>query len=286
MRIAVASGKGGTGKTTVSTNLAYVLSRIYKVQYIDCDVEEPNGHIFLKPRIDKITPITTSVPVIDDTKCTVCGECRNICQYNAIVALNKIMLTFPELCHGCGGCIRVCQSGAISEMHREVGEIEEGTADKLGFVQGKLRVGEVLSPLVIKRVKEYIQNDSVAIIDSPPGTSCPVVQSVKNSDYVVLVTEPTPFGLNDLKLAVDMLKALNLPFGVIVNRADAGNKAVFDYCSTESIDVLMKIPHDRRIAEAYSKGKLMVNVIPKFRTEFMNLFTGIEERTNESYRKR
>lgn len=278
MKIAVASGKGGTGKTTISTNLARVLSLAQKTQYLDCDVEEPNGHLFLKPSIDKTAAVTIGVPAIDENKCTVCGKCRSICSYNAIVALGNCMLTFPELCHDCGGCFRVCPSGAISEVRRTVGEVETGRADKIDFVQGRLNVGEVLSPLVIRHVKKYIQPDSIAIIDAPPGTSCPVVQSVKGTDFVVLVTEPTPFGLNDLKLAVDMLRTLNLPFGVVVNRADSGDRGVYDYCSSESIDVLMNIPHDRKIVEAYSKGELAVDVIPELKAEYLNLFTRIKER--------
>lgn len=286
MIIAIASGKGGTGKTTVSTNLACLLSSTHRVQYLDCDVEEPNGHIFLKPEIEKVASVTTPVPVIDEEKCTACGKCKNICRYNAIAIFGETVLTFPELCHGCGGCSLVCPTGAVSETQREVGIIEEGDAGGIRFVHGKLNVGEVLSPLVIKHVKEHIDSDSIAIIDAPPGTSCPVVEAVKGTDYVVLVTEPTPFGLNDLKLAVNMLGALGLPFGVVVNRADAGNNAVFDYCRTEHIDILMKIPEDRRIAQAYSRGEMAINTIPECRALYAELIKKIKGLQDEYCRNR
>ncbi|MCE5323700.1 ATP-binding protein [bacterium] len=281
MIIAVASGKGGTGKTTVSTNLALALSSTHRVQYLDCDVEEPNGHIFLKPQIESTAVVTTPVPVIDESKCTVCGKCKDICRYNAIVLLGKSVLTFPELCHGCGGCSLVCPTGALIETQREIGFIEQGRAGDIMFVNGMLNIGEVLSPLVIKYVKERIDDDSIAIIDVPPGTSCPVVEAVKGTDYVVLVTEPTPFGVNDLKLAVDMLKALNLPFGVVVNRADAGDEAVFDYCRGESIEILMKIPDDRRIAQAYSRGEMAVCAVPECRAQFTDLAAAIKGKFDE-----
>lgn len=274
--IAVASGKGGTGKTTVATNLARVAAiQGLEVSYLDCDVEEPNGHIFLKPEIEKTESVCVPVPVVDEDKCTACGKCREICQYSAIALLGKTVLTFPNLCHGCGGCILVCPTGAITETGREVGVVEEGMADGVRFVHGKLRIGEAMSPPLIRRVKERILDHGMAIIDSPPGTSCPVIQSVKGADYVLLVTEPTPFGLNDLKLAVEMLRVLNLPFGVVVNRADVGDEAVFDYCSSQSIDVLLQIPDDRRIAEAYSRGQLATQALPEYAEVFASLLKGV-----------
>lgn len=270
--IAVASGKGGTGKTTIATNLAHVAStQEIDVTYLDCDVEEPNGHIFLKPRIEKATPVSVSVPVVDEDKCTACGKCREICQYSAIVLLGKTVLTFPNLCHGCGGCMLVCPTGAISETGREVGFVEEGTAGDVRFVHGKLRVGEAMSPPLIREVRKRISSDGLSIIDAPPGTSCPVIQSVRGVDYVLLVTEPTPFGLNDLKLAVEMLRVMKLPFGVVVNRADMGDNAVFDYCGSQSINVLLRIPDDRRIAEAYSRGQLAVEALPEYAVMFESL---------------
>jgi MinD superfamily P-loop ATPase len=276
MIVAIASGKGGTGKTTVATNLAYVASIMgVDASYVDCDVEEPNGHIFLKPEIEKTTPVCVPVPTVDEGKCTACGQCKEICQYSAIVVLGKTVLTFPNLCHGCGGCVLVCPTGAITETGRDVGVIEEGSAESVRFVHGKLRIGEAMSPPLIREVKKRIHEDSLTIIDAPPGTSCPVIQSVKGSDYVVLVTEPTPFGLNDLKLAVEMLRVLGLPFGVVVNRADIGDEAVFDYCSSELINVLLRIPEDRRIAEAYSRGRLAAEALPEYRGAFESLLKDI-----------
>jgi len=276
MIIAIASGKGGTGKTTVATNLARVAAdQGLDVTYLDCDVEEPNGHIFLKPEISKSTPVSVPVPVVDQDKCTACGKCKEICQYSAIALLGSTILTFPNLCHGCGGCMLVCPTGAITETGREVGVVEEGMADGIGFVHGKLRISEAMSPPLIRGVRERTSDGKLNIIDAPPGTSCPVIQSVRGADYVVLVTEPTPFGLNDLKLAVEMLRVLKLPFGVVVNRADTGNEAVFDYCASESVDVLLRIPDDRRIAEAYSRGQLATRALPEYREMFASLLEGI-----------
>lgn len=281
MIIAIASGKGGTGKTTVATNLAVVAGRTGKnVTYLDCDVEEPNGHIFLKPEIKNTATVSTPVPSVDEDKCTACGKCRDICQYSAIILLKDTVLTFPNLCHGCGGCMMVCPTCAITETGREIGVTEEGTASGVRFVHGKLRIGEAMSPPLIRRVKDLIPNDGTSIIDSPPGTSCPVIQSVKGSDYVILVTEPTPFGLNDLKLTVEMLRVLKLPFGVVVNRADMGDRAVFDYCINESVEVLAEIPDDRRIAEAYSRGFLAVEALPEYQAKFSKLLQLIRKVSN------
>ena len=276
--LAVASGKGGTGKTTVSTNLAFAAaSQGLDVTYLDCDVEEPNGHIFLKPEIEKTTSVSVPVPVVDEDKCTSCGKCREICQYSAIARLGKTILTFPNLCHGCGGCSLVCPTGAITEAGREVGFVEEGAAGGIGFVHGKLRVGEAMSPPLIREVRKRIPPNGLSIIDAPPGTSCPVIQSVRGSDYVLLVTEPTPFGLNDLKLAVEMLRVMKLPFGVVVNRADIGDEAVLHYCNDQSIDVLLSIPDDRRIAEAYSRGLLAAESLPEYSAAFDSLLEEVTQ---------
>lgn len=278
MIIAVASGKGGTGKTTVATNLARVAAdQGAQVGYVDCDVEEPNGHIFLKPRIQTATSVTVPVPIVDEDKCTACGKCAEICQYNAIALLGETVLTFPNLCHGCGGCLLVCPSDAITEDRRDVGVVEEGTSDGISFVHGRLRVGEAMAPPVIREVKRRISGHGLTIIDAPPGTSCPVIKAVRGADYVILVTEPTPFGLNDLKLAVEMLRALELPFGVVVNRSDIGDEAVFDYCTCESIGILARIPDDRRIAEAYSRGRLVVGFVPTYAEVFSSLLNLVVE---------
>lgn len=272
MIIAIASGKGGTGKTTVTTNLAQVaVDQGLKVSYLDCDVEEPNGHIFLKPKLTQKISVSVPVPVVDEDKCTACGKCKEICQYGAIAVLGKTVITFPNLCHGCGVCTLVCPTGAITEAGREVGIVEEGTAGGIRFVHGRLRIGEAMSPPLIREVKKRAHEQEVTIIDAPPGTSCPVIQSVRGTNYVVLVTEPTPFGLNDLKLAVDMLRVLKLQFGVVINRADIGDQAVFDYCANESIEVLLQIPDDRRIAEAYSRGQIAIQALPEYARLFVSL---------------
>lgn len=276
MILAVASGKGGTGKTTIATNLAFLAARTERaVTYLDCDVEEPNGHIFLKPRIAASEPVFVPVPVVDESRCDLCGKCADICQYNAIVVLGKTVLPFPNLCHGCGGCALVCPTGAISETGREVGVVEEGSAGRVRFVHGRLRIGEAMSPPLIRAVKHRIPSDGVAIVDAPPGTSCPVIQAVRGSDFVLLVTEPTPFGLNDLKLAVEMLRALGLPFGVVVNRAGIGSDDVYDYCRKQSIEVLLRLPDDRRIAEAYSRGALALEALPEYRDDFAKLLEAV-----------
>jgi len=203
MIISVASGKGGTGKTTIATNLAVSLDG--KAQLLDCDVEEPNAHIFMKPNIDHREKVTTPVPEVDLEKCDFCGECGEICQFSAITVIGKKVLTFPELCHSCRGCVMVCPQDAIQEKEREVGVMETGASGPVAFGQGRLRIGEAMSPPLIDRVKAQIRSDKVAIIDAPPGTSCPVIAALKGSDFTILVTEPTPFGLNDLKLAVGVV---------------------------------------------------------------------------------
>ena len=272
MRIAVASGKGGTGKTTVAANLAYVASRNgQSVVYLDCDVEEPNGRIFLKPEITHSGPVNTLIPQVDEAACTLCGKCAEICQYSAIAHLGKKVLVFPELCHACGGCFLVCPEDAITEVPRELGRLETGRADPIQFVQGTLNVGEAMSPPVIKAVKAAAPEVDLVITDVPPGTSCPVIASIRDCVFVLLVTEPTPFGLNDLKLAVEMVRALELPFGVVINRADLGDRGVHLYCQREGIKVLAEIPDDRRVAEAYSRGELLCEALPEYAARFANL---------------
>ena len=272
MRIAIASGKGGTGKTTVATNLAYVASRNGRtVAYLDCDVEEPNGHIFLKPQIENVTAVCNPVPRVDPQTCTLCGKCGDICQYSAIVCVGQKVLVFPELCHACGGCAEVCPVGAITELPREVGTVEAGRSGGIGFVQGCLNIGEALSPLVIRAVKQAQPEADLVIADAPPGTSCPVIEAVRGSDYVVLVTEPTPFGLNDLKLAVEMIRALDLPCGVVINRADLGNSQTREYCEAQRIEILADIPDDRRIAETYSRGEMVCDALPDYQPVYAKI---------------
>jgi MinD superfamily P-loop ATPase len=278
MKIAVASGKGGTGKTTIATNLACLFARTdHKVQYLDCDVEEPNGHIFLKPDIKKTRAVTVDVPEVDLKKCTGCGKCGRICQYGAIVHLkDNNVLTLEQLCHSCGGCLRVCPADAIKSKPLNIGDIEIGKAGEINFVHGRLNIGHVRTPSLIKEVKKHIENDYAAILDVPPGTSCPVVEAVKGVDFVLLVTEPTPFGLNDLKLAVGLVRQMNLPFAVIINRHDIGNEEVEKYCQAEKIEIALKLPDDRRIAEAYSSGLIIMDVLKEYTDKFSKLYEYIK----------
>lgn len=276
MRVAIASGKGGTGKTTLAVNLACVLADGgMPVQYLDCDVEEPNGHLFLRPCIDSVQSVGILVPIVDEEKCTGCRLCAETCRYRAIAVLEKPLL-FPELCHGCGGCMLACPQGAIREEDRPIGVVETGFAGGIAFVQGRLNVGEPMAPPLIRAVKRAIDPGDVAILDAPPGTSCPVVATVRDADYAVLVTEPTPFGLNDLRLAVDMIRQLGVRHGVVVNRSDSGDKRVGEYCAAEGIAILLEIPDDRRVAEAYSRGEVAARVFPRWSAMMKTLWERIE----------
>lgn len=275
MIISVASGKGGTGKTTVATNLAFSLEK--DVQILDCDVEEPNAHLFLHPEITERISAFTPVPEIDKEKCTYCKKCAEICRFNAIAVLKDIILTFPELCHSCGGCMEVCPEKAISETGRELGVVERGKVGEIQFTHGRLRIGEAMSPPLIKKVRSFIVDNMINIIDAPPGTSCPVITAMKGVDYVLMVTEPTPFGLHDLKLAVEAVKILNIPRGLVINRSDIGDNGVKEYAEKEGIPILMEIPFDRKIAEAYSNGRLIVQELPEWKAEFLALYGKIEK---------
>jgi MinD superfamily P-loop ATPase len=271
--VAVASGKGGTGKTTVAVSLALSTG----CQYVDCDVEEPNGHIFLKPVMTGRVTVNKLVPDVDPAKCTLCHECSRACVYHALAVLPGRVLVFPELCHSCGLCAWVCPEKAISEKGIPIGVVETGTGGKIRFAQGRLNVGEPMAVPIIRAVKREISTDGGAILDAPPGTSCPVVQSVLGSDFCLLVTEPTPFGLHDLTLAVETLRRLDIRFGVVLNRADIGDDKTEQWCSAEGIPVLMRIPHDRRIAEAYSRGVPLVEARPGYRAAFGELWQRIRE---------
>ena len=272
MIISVASGKGGTGKTTVATSLARSLG---KVQFLDCDVEEPNAQIFLKPNIDQKKPVGIPVPEVDKDRCNYCGKCAEVCEFNAIVVIKEKVLIFPEMCHGCGGCTYICPENAIKEIDRTIGVIERGTAGTIDFVHGILNVGEPMAPPLIREVKRLINHQGDTIIDASPGTSCPVVGAVQDSDFCLLVTEPTPFGLNDLKLAVGMLKKLSIPYGVVINSADLGDEEVENYCRSENIPILMTISWERRIAEAYSRGIPLIEALPQYKEKFLQLYEQI-----------
>jgi MinD superfamily P-loop ATPase len=272
VRIAVASGKGGTGKTTIATSLAVLMARHgNRVAYVDCDVEEPNGHLFLRPTLVEHREVSIPIPEVDRERCTLCGACGQACRYSAIVVLPTTVLTFPKLCHGCGGCVRDCPEDAIREVPRATGVVSAGASGDVAFLDGTLNVGEAMAPPIIRAVLDGAPADCALVIDSPPGTSCPVIAAVKGADAVLLVTEPTPFGLNDLKLAVGMVRELGLPFGVAVNRAGSGDRAVYDYCSNEQIPLLIEIPHDLAIARACSRGDLAVDAVPELAPRFAGL---------------
>ncbi|RJS69109.1 (4Fe-4S)-binding protein [Candidatus Bathyarchaeota archaeon] len=274
MIVAVASGKGGTGKTTVAVNLAL---SIENVQFLDCDVEEPNAHLLLHPKVSRREPVYIPVPVVNEQLCDYCGKCSEFCEYNAIFVSSNKILIFPELCHSCGGCAIVCPKKAISEEQHKIGTLNFGSSGDVELVYGELEVGEPLAVPVIKAVKKQMKPDGNVVLDSPPGTSCPVIETVKGSDYCVLVTEPTPFGLHDLKITVEVLEDMGIPFGVVVNRAGIGDKKVYEYCREKDIPVLLEIPYQRDIAEFYSRGVPFSLEIPEWKEKFRTLFERIKE---------
>lgn len=280
MKIAIASGKGGTGKTIIATNLAYLLAQNGRqALYLDCDVEEPNGHLFFDLEEKYRQEVTIPVPKVDGDRCDLCGKCGDICQYGAILAVGDKVLTFPELCHGCGGCSLFCPQGAILEFPRKIGEVIHFYSPEhpgLMLTQGLLDIGEAMAVPVIREVKRQSVRANLIIIDSPPGTSCPVVESVKASDFVVLVTEPTPFGLNDLELAVGMVKQLKLPYGVLINQVGLGDDRIHRYCAEEKIPILLEVPYSREIAELYSQGTVLLSKRPEFGQLFQSLYQSIE----------
>jgi MinD superfamily P-loop ATPase len=278
MIVAIASGKGGTGKTTIATNLVISLKDERPVQLMDCDVEEPNSHLFLKPEFQYTEDVMLPIPSINLDKCTHCGTCVEKCAYNALADIGKKILVFEQLCHGCGGCSLLCPTGAITETSKKIGLVIGGSAKSIDFVRGILEVGSVLAPPVIKKAKAHIQKDAVVIIDVPPGTSCPMINAVSGADFCIMVTEPTPFGLNDLKLAVDVVRELKIPFGVIVNRSGMSDICIEDYLLSENIPLLMKIPFDRRYAACYAEGKLLVGEFAELKQDFKDLWETIERR--------
>ncbi len=290
MIISVASGKGGTGKTTVAVALALSLPH---VQFLDCDVEEPNAHLFLKPQIKEKKRAAILLPSVEEEKCTYCGRCRDVCAYNAIavVAPNEErkggVLVFGHLCHGCGACRIFCPQGAIQEVPREIGVIETGTVpdSDMVFVHGRLDPGEMMSPPLIRQVKEYIEPGKTVIIDAPPGTSCPVVAAVRDSDFCILVTEPTPFGLHDFSLAVALLKKCGIPCGAVINRCDMGDAGVEEMCRKENIPVLLRLPFDRAIAQGYARGVPLICINPSYRRDVEGLAARLRQETAGRPRK-
>ncbi|MBN1280502.1 MAG: ATP-binding protein [Candidatus Thermoplasmatota archaeon] len=279
MIIAVASGKGGTGKTTVALNLALSLA---SACLVDCDVEEPNINVFLKAPLYTQETVTVDTPEVDTTKCDYCGKCAAFCMYNALAVVPQKVLVFPELCHSCGGCALVCPRQAITWKKRIIGTIEYGTRGTVELYQGLLNIGEAQAIPLLKALKKKIDPTKHIIIDAPPGTACPVIEAVRGADYTLLVTEPTPFGLHDLKLMVAVLRHQHLPFGVIINRDGIGNDAVEQYCNTENIPVHLKIPHSEEIARLYSQGIVFVEQMEPWQSKFHTMYQTVQQEVTAS----
>lgn len=277
MKIAIASGKGGTGKTMVTASLSASWGR--PVVAVDLDVEEPNLHLFLKPDITGSRDALMEVPQVDTSKCTYCRKCAEFCEYKAISVLGDVIMLFPEMCHGCGGCLALCPTGALTPTHRKLGEVSWGTSGENRFLMGRLRVGEAMSPPLIHQVMTELKRPEVSadltdvLLDAPPGVSCPAISAVIDSDFVVLVTEPTPFGVFDLRLAHQAFTTLGKPMGVVVNRAGVGNDEVYRFCSQAGLPILAEIPYERAIAEAYAAG----NVIARTSASMAALFQRLAE---------
>ncbi len=279
MKIAIASGKGGTGKTFLATNLFYTLLETNEqVSLLDCDVEEPNSKLFVNPEVEKKEIIYAKVPVIDQSKCTGCRECSDNCQFNALITVKSKTYVYDDMCHSCGLCMRICPENAILDKKKKIGTIEIGSVGTGVFVEGKTDIGTENSSPVIEKVKEFADTNGIVIIDAPPGTSCQVVETVKDCDFVVLVTEPTPFGLNDLKLAVTLLENLKIPFAVAVNRIIDNAEIIENYCKEKGIDIIFKMELDRDVAKSYSSGKIVVKEIPVYRQKFVSLISEIKRR--------
>jgi len=275
VKIAVASGKGGTGKTTIAVNLALSAG---KCTLVDCDVEEPNCALFLDVEPEKIADVTLEIPDFDLNRCNFCGQCADFCMYNAIAVIPPDrLLFFPELCHSCGGCALLCPEEAITEVPRVIGEVDHAATDGFKFYQGRLEVGEAMATPVIRKVKSLASGDLI-IYDAPPGTSCPMIDTLAGADYALLVTEPTPFGLHDLKLAVEVVRKMEIPFSVVINRHDAGDEGVEEWCRREGIEILMRIPEDRRVARLYSRGIPFTEEIPEYREQFRKALTVLKKR--------
>lgn len=282
MKIAVLSGKGGTGKTTVSTNLAYIIenSKLY-----DADVEEPNADIFLKMKDKNSKPVMTNYPEVDMDKCKLCGKCGDFCHFNAIIPAKNDVVIFKELCHDCGGCKIVCPYGAIEYIPREIGKIVSGIGENSTPIEyGELNIGEMSGVKIIENLKDKIDDSLVNFIDSPPGTSCATVAAIENVDFAVLVSEPTPFGVSDMKMVVEMLRNMEIPFAVVVNKAGLGDDEIYEYCSSESISIIGEIPFDKKYAEFYSNGDIISEKADIYRNNILGIWNNIQKgvNTNES----
>jgi MinD superfamily P-loop ATPase len=283
MRIAVASGKGGTGKTTVAVSLALSLAEDSVPLFLDCDVEAPDAHLFLHPTIQDEAKATVPVPQIDESRCTLCGDCAEVCKFNALALLGDQVLVFPELCHGCGSCTLICPARAIREVPRTVGTLEAGAVDGFRFARGLLKVGEAMPVPVIRQLKSWAipGPGQITIADTPPGTSCPMVETVVGSDFVIMVTEPTPFGLHDLELAVEVVRELGFPVGVVINRDGIGDHSVEGFCATEDLPILLRIPFERETAEGIARGKTLIDIHPEYREALIQMTLRITEMVSQ-----
>lgn len=281
MKIAIASGKGGTGKTTIATAFAQALSRAkYSVSLLDCDVEGPNAHIFIQPDLDQFEDVNMLIPSVDPETCTGCGQCAEVCQFHAIVVIGGQTLVFPEMCHGCGSCTLICPEEAITEIPKRLGILEGGLSQEgIRFGHGILNIGEPMAVPVISKLKKWqeLMDEEVVLIDSPPGASCPVVESLRGADYIILVTEPTPFGLHDLRQAYKVTQVLGIPAGVIINRDGIGNTGVEQYCEEEGLQIFMQIPLEREIGQGIAQGKSLLEIKPEYENRFLQLYLQIIE---------
>jgi MinD superfamily P-loop ATPase len=276
-KVAVASGKGGTGKTTVAVSLILALEGLPgQTQFIDCDVEEPDAALFLKPAIEATCDVTVPIPAIDPERCTSCGKCAELCQYNALAMISGKVLSFKNLCHSCGGCTYICPAQAIKEEPRKVGVVERGSIGTVEFMSGRLDVGEPRAVPLIRNLKSMVKPGTTTIFDSPPGTACTVVETVKDCEYCLLVTEPTPFGLYDLDLMVQVLEVLGVPSGIVINRDDGSTRIIDDYASGKGIPVLMRIPLRREFAEPLSRGIPLVEADESYKQKFLDLAEKVE----------
>jgi MinD superfamily P-loop ATPase len=282
MIIAVASGKGGTGKTTIATSMAKMISKSgQRVAYLDCDVEAPNAHLFLSPALDRRRDVNVLIPRVNLEKCTGCGRCGEVCEFHAIVVLGEKPLVFPELCHGCGSCTLECPENAITEIPKTIGVLEASlTGEKIDFSRGLLNVGEPMAVPVISQLKKWVNTRHVGTVirDSSPGTSCPVVETMRGADFVLLVTEPTPFGLHDLKLATQLSNDLGILSGVVINRDGVGDAQLEDFCREAKLPILMRIPLKREIGEGIAQGKNLVEIQPEYRDIILEMYTKIRDR--------
>jgi MinD superfamily P-loop ATPase len=278
MIITVASGKGGTGKTTVACSLALALSDLAPV-VLDCDVEAPNAHIALRPQLPHREVVNISIPEVQTEMCNACGRCAEVCPFHAVVVLAGKVLVFPELCHGCGSCARNCPEDAIVEIDKPIGMLESGQAAAgFPFAHGILNIGEPMAVPIIRKLKDWEPASSAALVirDAPPGTACPVVESLRGADFALLVTEPTPFGLHDLRLAADVARTIGVPTGVVVNRDGVGDEAVTDYCRQVGLPILMRIPLTREIGAAIARGESLVEAFPEYLPRFRELYARIQ----------